>query len=582
MSESRYEDRTDSVAKKLELLHAAYRRGAHKLALSLLTSIKDSVTLERQQQLLPGDPVVSTDTYGEVGNLPPHWATWARPWQFYKLVQLSETVGIVRHQEPVDLLLSFDAGPVTDLRRELRVVRVDEQGTLAEVVSQVYDEVRVAGEWRCRLVFMADVAANGETDYLVLFGNPWAELPAYTTDLRVRGEGYGLDIENAYYVARLSRQMGQLERLEYKRAHRLELAVGGEGHGEPPNIDWAHDYSAAGGFLKFRVTNWAECPNYEVVRGPLCVQVRRWGFPHGPAHPLFTPSRMHIDLCYTFYAGQPYFLKHGRMEMIQDFEISYLRDDEWLFYNRPFTHLVWMDRNGTLHEGDVQKGHEDDLWGMGFFNEHSRECFIALFLDHSAENFDDIRHCGSPTVKYMGDGQLWSRWAARDEPRFKAGAVLKQHNAYLLEPYRGPEQVEETRRRMLAPLRIRAGEIAGGARVGPGPLARPGETEEAAPLKTAIWVALREARDQQFMKADANVVDMGYVYDVQVDGDLVRVLMTMPHRGRPKYGFVGNPIRECLLKLDGVREVVVECTWEPAWTVNRMTPQGQKALGLPG
>lgn len=581
MPETRYEDRTDSVAKKLELLHDAYSRGNHDLTMSLLESIKDSVALERQLQFPPGDPAVGADLYGEVESLPSPWAAWARGWQFYKQVQLSETAGIARRQEPVDLSVAFAADQVTDLRRELRVACIDAEGALKEVVSQVYGEVCAAGEWRCRLVFMADVPASGESGYLVFFGNPWAELPEYTTDLQVRGEGYGLDIENAYYVARLSRQMGQLERLRYKRAHRLELFVGGEGHGEPPNIDWAHDYLAAGHFQKFRVTNWAECPNYEVVRGPLCAQIRRWGFPHGAAHPLFTPSRMHIDVRYTFYAGQPYFVKDSRMEMIQDFEINYLRDDEWLFAGKPFTQTVWMDRDGALHEGDVQQGHENDLWAVGFFNEHSRECFIALFLDHSAENFDGIRHCGSPTLHYMGDGQLWSRWAARDEPRFKAGAVLKQHNAYLLEPYRNPAQVEETRRRLLTPLEIRSGEIAGQARSGPGQLARPGETAETAPLKKAIWAALRKARDQQFMKADANAVDMGYVYDVRVDGDLVRVLMTMPHRGRPKYGFVANPIRQCLLALDGVREVIVECTWEPAWTVNRLTGQGKKALGLP-
>ena len=42
----------------------------------------------------------------------------------------------------------------------------------------------------------------------------------------------------------------------------------GNGHGEPPNIDWAHDYTTAGAFQKMRVTNWDECPNYEVVRRP--------------------------------------------------------------------------------------------------------------------------------------------------------------------------------------------------------------------------------------------------------------------------------------------------------------------------
>ena len=172
---------------------------------------------------------------------------------------------------------------------------------------------------------------------------------------------------------------------------------------------------------------------------------------------------MHIDVKYTFYAGLPYFVKEGRMEMIQDFELNYLRDDEWLFAGHPFTQTVWMDREGILHEGEVTAGHGDDLWGVGFFNEHNRECFIALFLDHSAENFDGLYHAGAPALDYGGHGQLWSRWAARDNPNFKAGAVLKQHNAYIVEPYEGPEQVQQTRQGLLAPLLVGAAPVPGSA-----------------------------------------------------------------------------------------------------------------------
>ena len=580
MPETCYEDRTDSVEKKLQLLQAAYSGGNRDLTMSLLESIKGTVMYERQRQLGPEEPISNASTFGEVTGLPEAWASWARPWRFYKVLEVSEGAGIDRPHEPVDIPVGFLEDQMADPRREVRVARI-EDGRLREVVSQVCGEVREGGEWRCRLVFMADVASSGHAHYLVLFGNSAAELPEYTTDLSVTGEGYGLDIDNRYYTAHLSRQMGQLESLRYKRTHSLELFIHGDGHGEPPNIDWAHDYLASGQFQKFRVTNWAECPNYEVVRGPLCVQVRRWGFPHGAAHPVFTPSRMHIDVQYTFYAGLPYFVKDGRMEMIQDYELNYLRDDEWLFAGQPFTQTVWMDREGTLHEGEVTEGHGDDLWGVGFFHEQNRECFIALFLDHSAENFDSLYHAGAPTVSYMGSGQLWSRWAARDNPNFKAGAVLKQKNAYLLEPYRGPQQVQETRRRLLAPVDVRVGGVPDGARQGHGRLARPGETEDSAPFKAAIWEALQRAEDQQFMRADANAADMGYVYDVRVEGDIVRVLMAMPHRGRPQYGFIGNPIRERVMELEAVREVVVECTWEPAWNVARMNARAREALGLP-
>ncbi|OGV72086.1 MAG: hypothetical protein A3K19_08270 [Lentisphaerae bacterium RIFOXYB12_FULL_65_16] len=102
----------------------------------------------------------------------------------------------------------------------------------------------------------------------------------------------------------------------------------------------------------------------------------------------------------------------------------------------------------------------------------------------------------------------------------------------------------------------------------------------AATLKAAIWKALREVKDAQFYTVDANVVDMGYVCDVRMQQDTVTVLVTMPHRGRPVYSFIGDPIRERLLALEGIREVIIDVTWDPPWSVARLTPPGRRTMGL--
>ena len=73
---------------------------------------------------------------------------------------------------------------------------------------------------------------------------------------------------------------------------------------------------------------------------------------------------------------------------------------------------------------------------------------------------------------------------------------------------------------------------------------------------------------------------MGYIYDVRTRGGDVRVVMTMPHRGRPKYEFLGKPLRARLQQVPGVGSVTVELTWEPAWTPNRLTDAGRRLMGL--
>jgi metal-sulfur cluster biosynthetic enzyme len=95
-------------------------------------------------------------------------------------------------------------------------------------------------------------------------------------------------------------------------------------------------------------------------------------------------------------------------------------------------------------------------------------------------------------------------------------------------------------------------------------------------------------RDEQLYKVDANVVDMGYIYDLRVRDGIVEVLVTMPHPGRPIFEFlvtqgggrVDEGIYERLKRVDGVREVVVNLTWEPAWTMSRLTQAGRRTLGF--
>jgi metal-sulfur cluster biosynthetic enzyme len=425
---------------------------------------------------------------------------------------------------------------------------------------------------------------------MVLYGNELAELPEYRTDLVVRGEGTGLDVENQHYLARLSRQMGQLERLTYKRQHGLELYAGGKGHGEPPGIDWAHDYVDQGHFQKLRMRNWAECPGAEVIRGPLCVRVRRWGFPASPVHPVFTPSRVHMDQTYVFCAGLPYFFKEGRIDVVKDVAIEAMRDDEWVFSGYSFTDTMWIDQQGKLHEGTVPQASMNNLWGVGFFHKQSRDAFLALWLDHSAKNFDKLAHGGAPTLHYDGHGQLWSRYPS-ERANLKAGASIRQRNAYLLAPYEGQgtaAKVERLRHQLLNPLQALAAEMPRGAAAAAGELARPGETRASAPLKADIWKALKEVRDEQLYTIDSNIVDLGYVYDVRERDGIVTVVVTMPHRGRPVYEFlvtsgggrVEPGIRERVLKINGVRDVVVDFTWNPSWTVDRLSEAGRKALGL--
>jgi metal-sulfur cluster biosynthetic enzyme len=51
---------------------------------------------------------------------------------------------------------------------------------------------------------------------------------------------------------------------------------------------------------------------------------------------------------------------------------------------------------------------------------------------------------------------------------------------------------------------------------------------------------------------------------------------------RPRLRRQLQPIEPQLLKVPGVKHVVVEQVWDPAWSSNRLTDEGRRKLGLEG
>lgn len=587
----------DSFEEKIQLLNRALEGKDYRLARALTNSLRISEIQAQHDEEDFGKPLVAAGEYGSVTNLPDAWKTWARGWSYYKVVSLEEKTGIARRAEPVEVLLSFNHSQVASLAREIRVAEVKD-GMLTEVISQVFPEVRRGDERICKLLFLADSDGSDKRTYLVFYGNPDAELPNYQTDLNVSGEGYGLDIENEYYKAILSRQTGQLAKMIIKREHWLEVYSGGQGHGEPPGIDWAHDYVSEDGFQKMRISLWDECPDFEVIKGPICTIVRRWGFPYSPVHPIFSPARLHVDIEYRFYAGLPYFHKFGRMTAVKEFEPAALRDDEWVITGQSFTDIMWMGSDGTLRIGEVPAEQSNNLWGIGFFNRDTKDSFMGMFLEHYAEGLPELSHNGSPQLYYKWHGQIWSRYpvpkAIKTIPK---GAVLHQKNAYAVVPFdtqSGPAIMTELRRELLNPLTAVRGEVptaAASTGATPARLARKSECGDSPVDKRLLWEALQQVKDPQLYKSDISVVDLGFVYDIAVRGGVVKVVFAMPHRGRPLgeyfmyssnvvHSTLSKTIPEALYAVPGVRKVIMEQTWYPEWSSNRLTDVGRKKLGL--
>lgn len=592
----RYWGRTEHFSEKMALLQKAWEQKNYRLVRALTDSIRNSALQAQVDDSPISLPVSDASDFALTEGLPEDWKQWAGGWRYYKVLNIRETAGLSRTNDPVEVTLAFPADQVASLAREIRVA-VAAGGKIRELASQVFSETSKGATRTCQLTFLVDVTKSAEQQVLVFYGNPVAELPVYPSDLVTTGDGFRLSLENEFYKVNLSRQTGQIERIILKREHGMEFYSGGQGHGEPAGIDWAHDYTPDDHFQKFRISLWEECPDYEIIRGPVCTIVRRWGFPYSPIHPLFSPSRLLIDIEYRFYAGLPFFLKNGQMTAIKDFGVATIRDDEWVFTGQSFTDILWLDAGGKLHTGEVPSDTQNNLWGIGFYNQDTRDCFMGIFLDHKASDGHALAHSGSPTLHYQWHGQLWSRYPVRDA-QMKEGTVLYEKNAYSVLPFTpgdGGEKIEMLRKNLLAPLSVSAGKLrnAGSSkREAASPsLAGQGEAEGIVSTKKLIWEALEQVKDPQLYKSDVSIVDLGLVQDVRIRVDVVTIVLAMPHRGRPLGSYFdygsnsvhstpSKSIQDAVRGVPGVKKVVVEQSWYPGWNSGFITMEGRKKLEL--
>lgn len=94
----------------------------------------------------------------------------------------------------------------------------------------------------------------------------------------------------------------------------------------------------------------------------------------------------------------------------------------------------------------------------------------------------------------------------------------------------------------------------------------------------AVRQALRKVKDPEL---DMNIVDLGLVYDVDVDeGGLVRINMTLTSPGCPAGPMITNDIYKVVRALEGVKDVDIDIVWEPYWTPDRIDPKIRAMMGF--
>ena len=76
-----------------------------------------------------------------------------------------------------------------------------------------------------------------------------------------------------------------------------------------------------------------------------------------------------------------------------------------------------------------------------------------------------------------------------------------------------------------------------------------------------------------------NIWELGLIYDIDIKGDDVTVLMTVTAPNCPIAETLPVDVRNDVSKIEGVGNVVVNLTFDPPWDMSRLSEAAQLELG---
>ncbi|HUQ81147.1 MAG TPA: metal-sulfur cluster assembly factor [Gemmatimonadaceae bacterium] len=125
-------------------------------------------------------------------------------------------------------------------------------------------------------------------------------------------------------------------------------------------------------------------------------------------------------------------------------------------------------------------------------------------------------------------------------------------------PLAGPEAGEDI---------PRAADASGAAAVGP----------EDALSEDQVKIALRRVKDPEL---NLNILDLGLVYEIRVDGNDVAIDMSLTSPGCPSGPEIMSDAERHLKAIPGVGNVAVNLVWSPFWSPDRIEPRVRAYLGF--
>jgi metal-sulfur cluster biosynthetic enzyme len=97
------------------------------------------------------------------------------------------------------------------------------------------------------------------------------------------------------------------------------------------------------------------------------------------------------------------------------------------------------------------------------------------------------------------------------------------------------------------------------------------------PTKEEVLEVLRQVEDPEL---GMDIVDLGLLYDVEVEGQKVKITYSLTSMGCPAGPLIAGDIDRAAREVEGVEEVDLELTFDPPWTPDKMSEDAKFILGF--
>lgn len=96
-------------------------------------------------------------------------------------------------------------------------------------------------------------------------------------------------------------------------------------------------------------------------------------------------------------------------------------------------------------------------------------------------------------------------------------------------------------------------------------------------LVDKIMTALQSVEDPELL---IDVVNLGLIYGIDIEGDHATVKMTLTIVGCPLSTYLQNAIEKAVLSVPEINKCNIKLVWYPVWNPERMTVAAKKQLGM--